>query len=33
MKENKFELMYTRFHGMNDRKIVFQGCFENETEK
>ncbi len=32
MKENRFELLYTRFHGMNDKKIVFQGCFENENK-
>lgn len=33
MEENRFELIYTRFHGMNDQKIVFEGCFENETEE
>ena len=32
MEKNKFELVYTRFHGMNNQKIVFEGCFENEME-
>ena len=31
MQENIFKLHYARFHGIDDRKIVFQGCFQNET--